>query len=430
MNKRGTVVLGVTGSIAAYKAAEIASRLKKEQVDVFAIMTEAATRFLTPLTLESLTNNQVATDLFSRETPWEIEHIALAKRADVFLVAPATANFIGKLANGIADDMLSTTAMATEAPLLIAPAMNTVMYRSAANQDNMALLKDRGCHFIQPAAGRLACGDVGEGKLATVDEVVEQTLALLGSLPRPKQAATEPPAPEERLPSADDSLAGLHVLISAGPTREKIDPVRYISNRSSGKMGYALAEQARAKGAEVTLVSGPVALAPPAGVNRIEVETTREMNRAMQLSFPHCDICIMAAAPADFSPKTPADRKIKKVDFRDGQRKMLKQDNDLTLELGATDDILSNLAAQKRAQFLCGFAAETHNLDLYAREKLRRKRLDMIVANDVGRHDVGFDNEDNEVVVYTADGARQALPKASKTQIAADILDMIAGRLS
>ena len=508
MDGRGTVVLGVTGSIAAYKAAEITSQLKKQGVDVFVVMTEAACQFITPLTLESLSHHAVATDLFSRETPWEIEHIALAKRADIFLVAPATANCIAKLAHGIADDLLSTTLMATEAPIFIAPAMNTVMYQSAANQANMALLRERGCRFVDPSAGVLACGDTGKGKLAPVEQIVQAVLdrleydqgieiktpeqleaILLAEVEdrrREKEAAESDPASEAEASESSEStvpeeheekveigaekeeieekiepdkpeeakssivslretirilreeqeipvelpkeqpLAGMHVLISAGPTREKIDPVRYISNRSSGRMGYALAEQAVAKGAKVTLVSGPVALTAPEGANCIDVETTQDMNGAMQAAFSQCDICIMAAAPADFSPKRPMDQKIKKVDFRDGQRKVLDDEGDLTLELGSTEDILGALTSQKEHQFICGFAAETHNLDAYACEKLRRKRLDMIVANDVSRRDIGFDSKDNEVVAFFADGTKKALSKASKTKIASEILDLIA----
>lgn len=404
-----TVVLGITGSIAAYKAADIASQLKKRGVSVYGIMTAAAGKFISALTIESLTNHPVADDLFTRETPWEIEHIALAKRADVFLVAPATANFIGKYASGIADDLLTSTILATRAPVLIAPAMNTQMYQHSATQDNLALLKERGCQIINPASGELACGDVGEGKLAAVSEIVDYTMAQL-ELVKPAEG-------DNGSYAGPRNLVGKRVLISAGPTRENIDPVRYISNRSSGRMGYALAKMARQKGAEVTLVSGPVSMAPPVGIKPFFVETTLDMYDAMTEAFFDCDICIMAAAPADFTPQNYVSNKIKKQG--------MAGDDQLEILLKKTPDILSALQSRKGNRFLCGFAAETQHVEQYAREKMRRKGLDMIVANDVSRKDIGFDSGDNEVSIFLADGGRVDIPKADKESVAAHILDEI-----
>ena len=395
-----TVVLGVTGSIAAYKAVEIASRLKKRGVSVYTVMTAAAKRFVAPLTFETITGHPAADDLFSRETPWEVEHIALAKRADVFLVAPATANFIGKYAGGIADDMLTATVMATAAPVLIAPAMNSQMYLSAANQANMRLLRERGCRFVEPESGTLACGDVGVGRLAEPETVVEAVMALL-----------------ERGERQQD-LAGKRVMVTAGPTREPIDPVRYLTNRSSGKMGFAVAEAARDRGAEVTLIAGPTAIAPPAGVRLLRVTTTAEMKEAVTREFEGCDIAVKAAAPADFTPVQTAENKIKK-----------QGDSELVLHLKQTPDILAALGKQKKEQFLCGFAAETRAVEEYALEKLQRKNLDMIVANDVSAPGAGFDVDTNTVTMYTRDG--QALTSSgSKRQVADAIWDRILALLA
>lgn len=401
--KKRCVVLGVTGSIAAYKAAEIASALKKQDVDVYAVMTRAATEFLQPLTLESLTGHPVAVDLFARETPWEIEHISLAKRADLFLIAPATANLIGKLANGIADDMLSTTLMACRVPILLAPAMNAAMYESAANTANLETLKRRGVHFCEPARGILACGDEGIGKLASVETIVRRAMRLLSGTPQKQD------------------FAGKSLLVSAGPTREALDPVRFLSNRSSGKMGYAIAEAARDRGAEVTLVSGPVALAPPDGVHLVPIQSTEDLFESMRAAFSRCDVCVMAAAPADFTPVSFAENKIKKQD----------NSGDVAFAFRRTPDVLAALGEVKTgAQFLCGFAAETQNLDDYAKGKLARKHLDMIVANDVSKAQVGFDHDTNEVSVYLADGSFVALPLASKRAIADALLDIIAKNIA
>lgn len=390
------VVLGITGSIAAYKAAEIASALTKQGVSVFGVMTAAAQKFISPLTIESITHNPVACDMFARDIPWEIEHISLAKRADVFLIAPATANFIGKCANGIADDMLTTTVMATHAPLIIAPAMNSAMYLSAANQQNMITLKSRRTNFIAPATGVLACGDEGIGKLAAVQDILERTLALL---------------------AGKTDFSGKRVLISAGPTREIIDPVRYISNRSSGKMGYAIARAARDRGAHVVLVSGPTSIVTPFDIETHKVETTQQMYDKMIEQFECCDVCIMAAAPADFTPIESFEHKIKKAEGTP------------IISLAPTPDILAELGRRKRNRFLCGFAAETRDLDRYAIEKLEKKNLDMIAANDVSNIDAGFDVDTNAVKLYFREGSSEILPNAPKSEIAQGILDNIAGVL-
>lgn len=400
--EKKTVVLGVTGSIAAYKAADIISALKKENVQVFAVMTKSACQFIAPLTLETLSAHSVACEMFSREAPWEIEHIALAKRADVLLVAPATANFIGKLAHGIADDILSTTAMATRAPLLIAPAMNVNMYQSAANQANMRLLAERGCRFIQPKSGMLACGDEGVGKLADISVIVSETLSVLGQSRNSKER----------------DWTGRRVLVGAGPTREAIDPVRYLSNRSSGKMGYAMAAAAAERGAETALVTGPTNLDTPVGVRRVDVVSAQEMFDAMNREFEGCDVCVMAAAPADFRPESSADDKIKKQGAEG-----------LVLPLVQTPDILAALTLRKGGRFVCGFAAETRDLTVYAKDKLRRKGLDMIAANDVSNTAIGFDSQENALTLYFADGSEKYLAQADKRVIAHGLLDEIAARM-
>lgn len=385
------VVLGVTGGIAAYKAADIVSRLGKAGVDVYVIMTEHACQFITPLTLETLSHHPVVTDMFRRDTPWEVEHIALAQRADVFVVAPATANILGKMAHGIADDMLSTTLMATRAPILLAPAMNTNMYTHPAMQDNLRLLAERGCRFVGPDEGLLACGDVGAGRMSQPEAIVAAILDLL----HPKR-----------------DLAGKRVLVTAGPTREPIDPVRYISNRSSGKMGYALARAALERGAEVTLVSGPVSLTPPSGAACVKVETTEQMLEAVLAVYDDMDIVIKAAAPADYRPRDVAAHKIKKQDGAG-----------LTLEMTENPDIAKALGQRKRGQVLVAFAAETDHLLEHAREKLQKKGADLLVANDVTQPGSGFDVETNEVVLITAGEDPRPLPQMSKYEVAQHILD-------
>ena len=324
------VVMGVTGSIAAYKACDIISALRKSGVDVHVILTHAGAEIITPLTLETISGNRVVKDMFDSDRHFEVEHISLAKLADLFLVAPATANFIGKMASGIADDMLTTTVMATTAPVMIAPAMNTNMYLDAATQANIETLKRRGCEFIAPATGHLACGDEGIGKLAAVEDIVRAVLDKL---------------------NVKRDLEGKRVLVTAGPTREAIDPVRYITNRSSGKMGYAIAEAAAERGADVTLISGPVSLRTPGGVKRVDIVSSDELCDSVIERFPGCDILVMAAAPADFTPAEFSSEKIK------------KGGDNLTLNLRATRDILKTIAPLKSNQKVMGFAAETHNVE-------------------------------------------------------------------
>lgn len=388
------VVLGVTGSIAAYKAAELVSRLKKRDIDVRVIMTEAATKFVAPLTFETLSLNPAVTDMFSRETPWEVEHIALAKRADVFVVAPASANFIGKFAAGIADDMLTTTVMATKAPVMIAPAMNTNMYESAAVQENIGILRRRGCEFIEPESGLLACGDTGRGRLAEPAELERRIM--------------------ERLVQKRD-LEGMKLLVTAGATREDIDPVRYITNRSSGKMGFAIAEAAARRGAEVTLVCGISALKTPYGVKRIDVVSSDDMFEAVDALFGKCDALVMAAAPADFTPAEKAAQKLKK----NGRQNM-------TLELRATRDILKAMGAKKGVRTIVGFAAETQNIRENALKKLEEKNLDMIAANDVAGENTGFGVDTNAVTLFIRGGGERSIALADKSIVADRLLDELA----
>lgn len=389
---RKTVVLGVTGSIAAYKAAELVSALKKENIDVRVILTEAGAEFITPLTLETLSKAPVAMDQFTRERPHEVEHIALAKLADVFVIAPATANFIGKAANGIADDLLTSTLLATRAPVLIAPAMNVNMLTHPATEANMAVLKARGCRFIEPGAGLLACGDVGRGRLAPIEDI----LAAIRETLHPRQ-----------------DLAGKRILVTAGPTRETIDPVRYLTNRSSGRMGFAIAAAAAERGAEVTLIAGPVDLDTPNGVRRVDIRSSAELCAAVEAAFENCDALIMAAAPADFTPEQAAAHKIKK----DGEG--------LTLSLKPTVDILKRMGERKRHQLLMGFAAETQALEQNARAKLEKKNLDFIAGNDVTAPGVGFGTDTNAVTLYRRDGTKAESGLRSKREVADWLLDEI-----
>lgn len=386
------VVMGVTGSVAAYKACDIVSRLKKRGVDVHVILTEAGAKFITPLALESVSGNAVVTDMFSRETPWEVEHIALAKRADAFLIAPATANFLGKAAAGIADDMLTTTILATRAPILVAPAMNSNMYMNPKVQENIRTLTALGYRFIAPGSGHLACGDTGIGRLADTESIVEAVMDALGR----KQ-----------------DMMGMRLLVSAGPTQERLDPVRYITNRSSGKMGFCIAEAAQERGASVTLVCGPVALQTPGGVTRVDVISSQDMFEAVNAHFDACDAVVMAAAPADFTPKQVAAHKIKK----DG--------NGLQLQLQPTKDILAALGARKKHQKLMGFAAETQELEKNAQSKMKKKNLDMIAANDVSATDAGFGVDTNAVTLYYADGEREKSGLLSKRELADWLLDRL-----
>ena len=388
--KGKTVVLGVCGSIAAYKAADICSQLIKLDYTVICVLTQSAAQFITPLTLETISGQPVASDLWTRNRPHEVEHISIAQQGDLFLVAPASANFLGKYASGIADDMLTTTILASKAPVMIAPAMNSAMYEHEAVQTNIEKLKARGCMFIEPATGRLACGDVGKGKLALVDDIVA--------------------AVESHFDSSCD-MDGMRLIVTAGPTRERLDPVRFLSNFSSGKMGYAIAEAAAKRGASVLLVSGPVSLPTPQNVEKVDVEGTQEMYQAVINAFDSCDMVIKAAAPADYKPQVVSENKIK------------KQNDGIFLKLDRTVDILSELGKKKQPnQVLVGFAAETQELEKYAMEKLKNKNLDMIVANDVTMEGAGFNSDTNVVTVYTQD-KKDVLPKMSKLQVAHAVLD-------
>ena len=389
--KKPCVVLGVTGGIAVYKACELLRLLQKRGIDVFVVMTQNACRFVAPLTFETLSGHPVAVDTFDRPQTWEVEHIALAKRADLFLIAPATANIMGKMACGIADDMLSTTVMATRAPVLVAPAMNTGMWENAAVQQNVKMLRARGVEIVAPVSGHLACGDSGAGKLEDVAVIAERACELL---------------------FAKKDMEGLRVMVTAGPSREALDPVRYISNRSSGKMGYAIAQAAQKRGAEVTLLSGPVAIEAPQGVKLVPFTTTQELlDRAGELAQEQ-DLLIQAAAPADYRAKEIAPQKIKK-----------QGGEPMTFTLVENPDVAATLGKAKRSgQVFVGFAAETNDVLAHARDKLARKNLDMIVANDVTRPGAGFDVDTNIVTLITKDG-QEALPMMSKAEVAQRILD-------
>ena len=387
------VVLGVTGGIAAYKSCEVVSRLRKLGAKVHVIMTKNACQFVAPLTFETLSNNPCISDTFARPERWEVEHVALAKQADLFLIAPATANILAKMAHGIADDMLSTTVLATKAPVLVAPAMNTGMWTAPATQENMRTLMARGVRAIGPEGGLLACGDVGAGRMSEPVDIVNRCVALL---------------------TRERDLAGLSLLVTAGPTREAVDPVRFLTNRSSGKMGYAIAEAAAQRGAKVTLVSGPVALNAPAGVEVVRVQSTEDLLNAMLERCPQQDVVIQSAAPADYKPAEAAPQKLKK-----------QGDGKLTLQLVPTPDVAQAVGAQKKAgQTLVGFAAETENLGKNAQKKLESKRLDMIVANDVTRPGAGFDVDTNIALFITREG-QEELPLMSKRALADRILDRV-----
>ncbi len=385
------VVLGVTGGIAAYKACEVVSRLRKLHAEVDVIMTENATRLVQPLTFETLSNRPVCVDTFSRIESWDVKHISLAQKADIMVVAPATANIMAKLAHGIADDMLSTTLLATKAPILLAPAMNTGMWTAAATQQNLQTLFERGVKTIGPGSGFLACGDTGSGRMSEPIEIVEAVQAIL-------------------CPKRD--LEGLKVLITAGPTVERIDPVRYLTNDSSGKMGYAIAEAAQKRGAKVTLVSGPVHIPVPAGVTVVPVTSTISLYECMMERCEQQDIIIQAAAPADYRVEHIADQKIKK-----------QSGEPFTLTLVENPDIAKAVGQRKRpGQILVGFAAETQNVLANAQSKLEKKNLDMIVANDVTAEGAGFGVDTNIVTLITK-SASSPLPKMSKREVADRILD-------
>lgn len=392
MLKGKTVVLGVSGSIAAYKIAGLVSRLVKKHADVHVIMTENATNFINPITFETLTGNKCLVDTFDRNFQFNVEHVALAKRADVIMVAPATANVIGKIANGIADDMLTTTVMACKAEKFISPAMNTNMFENPIVQDNLRKLRTFGYTVIEPDSGYLACGDTGAGKMPS-EEVLEQY--ILREIAREKD------------------FAGKKILITAGPTREALDPVRFLSNRSTGKMGYALANQAMLRGAEVTLVTGPVELAPPPFVKVVAVESAGDMYEAVTGASEEADIIIKSAAVADYRPAQTADNKIK------------KKEGDMSVSLARTEDILAWLGEhRKEKQFICGFSMETEHMLENSREKLNKKHIDMIVANNVKQEGAGFGTDTNIVTLITKQ-EEITLPLLSKKEVGDKILDAI-----
>lgn len=392
MLKGKTVLLGVTGSIAAYKIANLASALKKLHAEVHVLMTENATNFITPVTFESLTGTKCLVDTFDRNFQFQVEHVSIAKKADVALIAPASANVIGKLAHGIADDMLTTTIMACKCHKIISPAMNTNMFENPILQDNLKTLEHYGFEVIQPASGYLACGDVGAGKMPEPDVLLQY---ILKEIAYPKD------------------MAGKKVLVTAGPTQESIDPVRYITNHSSGKMGYALAKMAMLRGADVTLVSGPVALTPPMFVKTVPVVTARDMFEAVTSVSDEQDIIIKAAAVADYRPKQVSDEKVK------------KHDSELSVELERTDDILKYLGEHRRpGQFLCGFSMETQNMIGNSRAKLEKKHLDMVAANNLKVPGAGFQGDTNVLTLITQD-EDVSLQLMSKEDAALKILDKI-----
>ncbi|GIO26099.1 bifunctional phosphopantothenoylcysteine decarboxylase/phosphopantothenate--cysteine ligase CoaBC [Ornithinibacillus bavariensis] len=387
------ILLGVTGGIAAYKACALTSKLQQQGANVKVIMTDNATKFVSPLTFQALSRNPVYTDTFDEKDPEKIAHIDLADWADIIILAPATANIIGKLATGIADDMISTTVLATKAPIYIAPAMNVNMYNHPSVIKNMKTLTEYGYHFIEPGSGYLACGWVGKGRLEEPETIIQviQSHQSNGNL-----------------------LAGKKVLISAGPTREKIDPVRYFSNRSTGKMGFSLAEAAAEYGAEVTLVTGPVFLdTSHKNIKRINVTTAEEMYQAMLREFPCNDIVIKSAAVADYRPKVVFDDKIK------------KQAGSIKFEMERTKDILAELGSKKTHQFLVGFAAETQNVLEYGKEKLHRKHLDAIVINNVSQEGAGFESETNIVTYVNRNHEEYQIPVALKSEVARQLLQLI-----
>ena len=392
MLKGKTVVLGVTGSIAAYKIANLASALVKLEADVNVIMTQNATNFINPITFETLTGHKCLVDTFDRNFQYNVEHVALAKRADIFLVAPASANVIGKMAHGIADDMLTTTVLAAKCPKLVSPAMNTNMYTNEIVQDNLKTLEHYGFEIINPASGYLACGDTGAGKMPEPEVLLQYVLRTIGK---------------------DKDLTGKKVLITAGPTQEAIDPVRYITNHSTGKMGYALARECMLRGAAVTLVTGPVGIDAPMFVELVQVTSAAEMAEAVKARAADQDIIIKSAAVADYRPENPADQKIK------------KQEGDASISLERTEDILSYLGSHRRdGQYICGFSMETEHMVENSKDKLEKKNVDMIVANNLKVQGAGFGTDTNIVTLITKNQV-QEMDMMSKDEVAACIVDEI-----
>lgn len=396
MLKGKTVILGVTGGIAAYKSAWLTSLLIKAGADVQVIMTEHAREFIAPLTFEALTNQRCHTDTFDRNHEYSTEHVSLASRADAVIIAPATANVIAKLACGIADDMLTTTVLACDCPKIVVPAMNTRMYENPVTQDNLEKLRKYGMTVVEPAAGRLACGDVGKGKMPEPDVLFQYVLMAC---------------------AFEKDMAGKKVLVTAGPTQERIDPVRYITNHSTGRMGYSIAKICALRGAEVTLVTGQTALEPPLFVDVVPVVSARDMYEAVVERSGEMDVIIKAAAVADYRPAVTSDEKIK------------KSDGDMAIDMERTDDILGYLGSCKKpGQFLCGFSMETQNMLENSRAKLRKKNLDMIVANNLKVKGAGFGTDTNVVTIITADMEKE-LELMSKDEVAARLLDEILARI-
>lgn len=410
-----TILVGVTGGIAAYKAVDVVSRLKKLGAEVHVIMTGSATRLVAPLTFQSISGNPVRTDILEEPKQWHVEHIALAEKADLLLVAPATANIIGKMANGIADDYLSTEFLAVTCPVLVVPAMNFNMYAHRVVQDNLERLRGLGCRVMEPAVGPMATGAVGKGRMPEPPEIVEEVVRVLAWAGG--AGAVQPVAQIVPQPDPGRDLEGLTVLVTAGATREPLDPVRFLTNRSTGKMGFAVAEAARDRGARVILITGPSTVPASAGVELVRIETALEMRDAVLSRYDEADIVVKAAAVADYRPARYEEQKIK------------KRDGSLTLELVRNPDILAELGQKKTKQVLIGFAAETDDLLTHARGKLERKNLDLIVANDVTRPGSGFGAETNEVKIIARDGSVQALPILSKREVAERILDRAVGVL-
>lgn len=389
------VVLGITGGIAAYKMADTANMLRKAGAEVHVIMTENAARFITPLTFETLTNQRCIVDTFARDFSYDVTHISLAKAADIILIAPATANVIAKLAHGIADDMLTTVVLAAKCKKLIAPSMNTAMLENPITQDNIALLSKYGFEIIEPDSGMLACRDVGKGKLPAPEALTEH---IIRNIAREK------------------ALQGVNVTVTAGPTAEPLDPVRFLTNHSTGKMGYAIAKEAMLRGAQVTLISGPVSIKPPLFVNTVPVASAQEMLEAVQKALPETDILIKSAAVADYRPASISENKLK------------KNDEELNIPLERTCDILDWVGKNRHSGlFVCGFSMETENLIENSRDKLKRKKLDMIAANSLKTEGAGFGTDTNVITVITPDSIKE-LPLMSKAEAAAELLDLIEQR--
>ena len=390
-----TVLLGITGGIAAYKMANVASALRKTGAEVHCILTQNATQFITPLTFETLTNNRCIVDTFDRNFQYDVAHVSLAKKADVILIAPATANVIAKLAHGLADDMLTTTVLASRCPKLIAPAMNTAMLENPATQENLATLRRYGFTVIEPATGMLACKDVGSGKLPEPEVLCEEIYRVIGR---------------------EKDLQGLHITVTAGPTQESLDPVRFLTNHSSGKMGYAIAREAMLRGADVTLISGPVALKAPLGVKLVNITTAQEMLEGVQAALPQTDVLVMAAAVADYRPAVVADQKMK------------KGEGDMSIPLERTGDVLGWVAQNRHpGLFVCGFSMETEHMLENSQKKRTKKKLDMIVANNLKTQGAGFGVETNVVTLITQDWVEE-LPLLGKDEVAGKLLTAIAAQ--